>query len=74
MAKLLVRQKKTDEAIALYRQVLELDPDNRDVCFNLGAVMEALGRTREAAEFYGKALDIDPADSEARTRLDRLKS
>ena len=53
-------QQRYEEALALYRTMLELDPDNALVHSNLGATLYRLGRLEEALVAIDRALALDP--------------
>lgn len=53
---------KQEEAIATYKQAIELDPDFGRAYAGLGAISSALGRRQEAEQYYQEALK----------RLDRM--
>ena len=61
LATLLQISDRSDEAILLYKQVLELQPDNKIVINNLAWVMcKDKGMLQEALQLAQKGLDIDP--------------
>ena len=49
-----------DEAIAHYREALEINPDFAASHNNLGILLAGLGQVDEAIPHYRKALEIDP--------------
>lgn len=81
-----LRQEKNSEAVAAYEKVLELQPDNTVVAYNLGITYHTLGRkAREAgdaaqeAEYYAKAeatyksyLEAKPEDVDIMNNLAAL--
>ena len=60
---------RIDEAIASYREAIELDPKFAAAHHNLGNALVATGRVDEAIVCYQKAIELDPNDADARTRL-----
>jgi len=58
------RGRHTD-ALALYDEILKLDPDFAGAWSNKGVVLVELGRTDEAIKCYGRALEINPSLSKA---------
>ena len=54
-----------EEAEALYRNVLESDPANREAVHRYGLLVAQLGRLEEADALLARALVLDPADAEA---------
>lgn len=63
-----------DQAIALYRSLLERGYEDGGVYYNLGHVLEDAGRSVEAIVAYERALARDPSDEEARENLRRLRA
>ena len=51
-----------DEAIALYRQALAIDPANSDALTNLGLALDGQGKSDEAIADYTLALKFKPHD------------
>jgi len=60
------------DAADQYREIVNAEPSNADACFNLAALMEALGHLEEARRYLLKTLELDPSDQTARERLERL--
>jgi protein O-mannosyl-transferase len=60
---------KTDEAIAHYRQAIELRPTYAEAHYNLGRLLAQRGDLDDAVTHYEKALEINPADAEAQNNL-----
>ena len=48
------------EAVALYKKVIALDPDYADAHFNLALVLRSLGQTAEAQQEFATAQRLDP--------------
>ena len=63
------RQGRTDEAIAQYRQALEIRPDHVEAHNNLGNALAGRGRLDEAIAQYQKTLEINPEHVEAHNNL-----
>jgi protein O-GlcNAc transferase len=61
-------------AIDCYRQVLELQPDDVTVRFNLALVLEQSGDIDAAIECYERVLKLAPAHAAASGRLSQLRS
>ena len=57
------------EAEEFYQAVLELDPGQAVVHFNLGIVLRHQGRLVDAAKAYGRALELQPEFPEAENNL-----
>lgn len=51
------------------KQELNRNPGNPDALKQLGRIYESTHQFKEAADFYGKALALDPKDVAARTEL-----
>lgn len=62
------------ETVSLYRQGLELCPDDDVAHYELGKMLLRLGQTREAQEEFKKALELNPDLQGATRELDSIKS
>ena len=62
-----------DEQISLYRQGLQLCPDDDVAHYELGRVLVDAGRRGEAEGEFEAALKINPGFTEARRQLDALR-
>jgi adenylate cyclase len=51
---------RAEEALALHRRAIELDPLSADAIAHVGRDLSALGRSDEAVDWWKKALEIDP--------------
>jgi serine/threonine-protein kinase len=60
---------KDNEAIACYRQDIELDPGYAAAHGNLGVVLSARGQLDEAIASYRRAIELDPNDAVAHYNL-----
>ena len=60
------------EAIAAFETALRLDPQAPSVNYNLGLIYKERGELEKAAAHFWRALDVDPADNDARIRLRQL--
>ena len=49
-----------DEAVRLYRQAVEAQPDFAEALLNLGHALKALGQEDEAKSCWRKALEFKP--------------
>jgi tetratricopeptide (TPR) repeat protein len=63
---------KFDEAIAEFKKVLEVNPSNAEVYYNIGLIKEVSNLPNEAKDMYSKALAIRPDYKIARDRLNKL--
>lgn len=59
-ARNLQREGKFEEAIALYREAIEKNPDFAWYHHELGEALTAVGNWEEAIKFYRKAIEINP--------------
>jgi tetratricopeptide (TPR) repeat protein len=62
-----------DEQISLYRQGLQLCPDDDVAHYELGRALVDAGRRGEAEQEFAAALKINPGFAEARRQLDNLR-
>jgi Tfp pilus assembly protein PilF len=69
-----VRQGRRDAAEPAYRQSIGLDEFDFHAHFGLAAILEAQGRTAEAADQYRAGLNADPRNPQALAALQRLTS
>lgn len=60
---------RADEAVSLYRALLERHPDSSLVWTNLGNALTRLDRPAEAEEAYRRALELDPDNRDALNNL-----
>jgi tetratricopeptide (TPR) repeat protein len=60
---------RLDDAEEIYRKLLEKQPDDCDVLFNLGNVLTEQSRVEEAIAEYHKAVYLDPEFKEAWNNL-----
>jgi len=51
---------RPDEALALHRRAIELDPLSADAIASVGRDLSSLGRPDEAVDWWKKAIEIDP--------------
>ena len=56
---------RTDEAVALFRRVLDADPDDAAAWFDLGLCLKESGRFAEAAQANARALELSDEPSAA---------
>lgn len=55
---------KFQDAIEVYEQTLDIDPDNAEACLRLGLVMVVMNNRRAAVECYRTLLRLDPGHAE----------
>ena len=68
----LMREKRYQEALNVFRQVLEKDAEHNNTLFNMGACYEYLNDLPRALEYYQKEADVDPDDKDVPYRLGRV--
>jgi Tfp pilus assembly protein PilF len=61
-----------EDALDAYHEALAHDPTRMDARLGAGAALEGLGRPREAAQAYDRAVRQRPGDADARARLVRV--
>jgi 2-polyprenyl-3-methyl-5-hydroxy-6-metoxy-1,4-benzoquinol methylase len=54
------RARKLEDAARAYKRVLALDPDHAEACNNLGRVLQAQGKTKDASTYYARSLALMP--------------
>ena len=62
-------QKRYQEALALYRKIIEVNPDDAQIHSNAGATLYHLGRAGEARRLFERALALKPDLAAARAGL-----
>ncbi|MDY6936849.1 MAG: response regulator [Cyanobacteriota bacterium] len=70
-AKYLASQRQFDEASALARQAIGVNPDRPEAFNLLGELEETLGNRLEGLKKYRAAIELDPTYKPARQNLDR---
>jgi tetratricopeptide (TPR) repeat protein len=63
---------KSEEAIAVYREALAIDPSFADAWHGLAMALSELGRHDEAIEAGKRLVELSPDDTLAHTSLSRL--
>ena len=69
MGNLYVQLGDNDQAIKLFKQVIELDPDNADACNQLGSVYKSVENYAEASAVFKRVLSFNPFQEEAHMAL-----
>ena len=67
-------QKRYQEALSLYRTLLEVLPDNARTHANIGAVLYHLYRPREALQSFERAVSLDPGLEAELVYLEHLRA
>jgi tetratricopeptide (TPR) repeat protein len=65
----LLKEGRTEEAMAHYREAFRIDPAYAQAHYSLGIALLQQGRTEEAIAQYREALQLDPAYAEAHNNL-----
>lgn len=68
----LVAEGKPEEAVALYREAIALDPDYVDAWHGLALALAETQRFEEAIEAATKLVDLEPDDPLSYTNLSRF--
>jgi tetratricopeptide (TPR) repeat protein len=69
LGNLAMRRERTDEAIAHYSRVADINPRYPGIWFSLGFAHRLLGRLDEAEASYKRALEEDPEDARIYSEL-----
>jgi len=54
------RARKFDDAVRAYKRVLAIDANHAEACNNLGRVLQAQGKTKDASIYYARSLALMP--------------
>ncbi|HET7804583.1 MAG TPA: methyltransferase domain-containing protein [Pseudolabrys sp.] len=54
------RARKFDDAVRAYKRVLAIDASHAEACNNLGRVLQAQGKTKDASACYARSLALMP--------------
>ncbi len=60
---------RMEQAVATYRQVLELDPNHQDALLGAGLAASRLERREDALGYFNRFLEFDPENVAVRTRV-----
>ncbi|MGA9324775.1 MAG: tetratricopeptide repeat protein [Salegentibacter sp.] len=63
------RMGKKDKYKELMEKIVEKEPDNASLYYNLGVSSAELGNNDEAVKYYKKALELDPEMNDARMNI-----
>ena len=67
------KQQRYEEALALYRTMIEINPDSAQTHSNLGTSYYYLDRPADALRSFERALSLDPTLESARTGLEQVR-
>jgi Flp pilus assembly protein TadD len=61
-----------DQAVAEFRQSLQLDPESAQTLWHLGAALASKGELEEAAELLSRSVQRDPKNEDAQHDLETV--
>lgn len=64
--------RQQEKAIAAYQRALQADSEAPNVHYHLGLIYKERGELTRSAAMFQRALEVNPADRDARAWLDRL--
>jgi protein O-mannosyl-transferase len=73
LAAVFLSRQATPQAQEQCEAALAIDRDNATACNNMGIVLARQGRREEAAEFFSRAVQMEPGFTMARENLEKLK-
>ena len=53
-----MREGKSEDGLALYRQILQTSPDSLAANVAAGSVLDLMGKGEEARKYFTKAIDV----------------
>ena len=65
-------QNRLGEALALFKEQLDLDPSDAYAHVNIAAILANLGQIQDALDHVRRALEIDPENEFARTTMNKI--
>lgn len=74
LADFLTAAHKPDEAIPYYKKILKIDPDKKEVLFNLSYIYNNKRDFKQAEYYTNKILKLDPRDSQALYNLGAINA
>jgi tetratricopeptide (TPR) repeat protein len=66
-------QNRPKPALPILTEIIKYDPEDARAHYKLGLCYMFTGRKKAAIEMFGKSLELDPTDKDARQELDKLK-
>ena len=67
-----VESGRVEDAVSIYKDVLEVDPADVEALMSMGLICTALERKEDARHFYNRVLENEPWNVDARQQLDNL--
>lgn len=67
-----MKEKSQEEALKLYKKVIEFEPNNTSAYLNAGQILQSRNKEadiKEAAGYFAKVVSLDQKDGHARARL-----
>jgi len=74
LGKVYAHEGKMDQALARFRQAIDLDPNFAAAYKNLGLALASQGKKEKAEEMLKKAMELKPGDQETQQILHDLKN
>ena len=74
LAILRIGQKRYENALGLYRNLLEIKPDNAKIFANIGVSLAYLKRYDEALQNFERALALDPTLKSAQNGIEQMRT
>ena len=68
----LEREGLSDEAVAMYRKAVKLDPKSASANYNLGSFLARSGKHTEAVDYLRAAIEADPTNAAAQQTLTQV--
>ncbi len=69
LAAIALEQQDYEQALALHKQMLELDEPSSELLYNLALLLQKRGRASDAVRYYRKALELRPGFPQALLNL-----
>lgn len=70
--KILEKENHPEEALQVFEEITLLNSKRADAYFEIGAIRQQQGKSKQARQAYKKAFDLDPANADYRKALDEI--
>ena len=67
------KEGRASEALGLYAQAIDANPDHYGALFNMAALLASVGRHDDAASLYARVLEMRPGDADVHCNLGKLR-
>ena len=67
------KEGRASEALGLYAQAIDANPDHYGALFNMAALLASVGRHDDAASLYARVLEMRPGDADVHCNLGNLR-